>query len=795
MGDAVPQDVSAEDHVLGACLLSVKAIDAVAELLAPADFYRGSSGRIFQAILDMYGAGEPVDVVTLAARLERGGVLDDVGGVARVNELAALVPAVGNVSHYAKIVRGAATLRGLARVGAEITRLVAEPDGASPAELVDRGGELLFDLAAARQRSDLVRPADLLVETLRELGEIQERGGGLIGLSTGLSDLDRLTAGLQPGNLIVLGARPSIGKALSLDAGVLTPTGWRRMGDIAVGDEVIGADGEVDTVTGVYDQGEQPLWRLMLSDGCSVECSDDHLWLTRTRSDRRRGVPGAPKPTREIRETLKRQDSPTAANHSIPYVEPIHFRVTQEPLPLDPYWLGLFLGDGCASNWTWCNPEPDLQREFAIRLPGGDEAVLRKDGGRGYTFGIRKRQRNSPGATRAALSELELDNSRSYEKFVPQRYLLASASDRLALLQGLCDTDGYVTSPHPSSTVEFSTSSARLRDGVLFLVGSLGGRATCIARATHYRARGVRHEARTSYRIVLSFPRGGVVPVRSEKHLARWSTKPQVRGRERMIADVEAVGVKPCRCITVGRSFYVTDGFMVTHNSSAALGIAANAAVRLKLPVVLFTLEMSRREVMHRLLALEAHVDLHKLRTGKLSLQEWGRVHDAGDKVQAAPLFIDDAGAPSVLEIRSKSRQLRHRHPELALVVVDYLQLVAQDAENRTQEVSKISRALKVLAGELDVPVLALAQLNRQVEQRHDKRPMLSDLRESGEIEAAADVVILAYREEVYFPDDPECAGLAELNVAKQRNGPTGVVKLAFEKRYAGFLSLSRDTP
>lgn len=437
---AAVHDLTAEDHVIGACMLSAKAIDAVAELLAPADFYRATSGRIFQAVLDLYGRGEPVDAVTLAGELEREGCLEDVGGRARVNELAAIVPSTSNVGHYARLVREAATLRGLLRASAEIGVSVTDRDGSSPDALLDRAEGLILDLARARHRSDLIRPGDILADTLRELSAIQERGGGLIGLSTGLSDLDHLTAGLQRGNLIVLGARPSMGK------------------------------------------------------------------------------------------------------------------------------------------------------------------------------------------------------------------------------------------------------------------------------------------------------------------------------------------------------------------SSAALGVAANAAVRLKLPVVFFTLEMSRREVMHRLLALEAHVDLHKMRTGKLSLEEWSRVHDAGDKVQAAPLFIDDAGAPTVLEIRSKARQLRHRHPDLALVVVDYLQLVAQDAENRVQEVSKISRALKVLAGELDVPVLALSQLNRQVEQRHDKRPMLSDLRESGSVEQDADVVVMLYRESVYFPEDPATDGVAELNVAKQRNGPTGVAKVYFEKRWAGFSTLDRTS-
>src|SRR5204863_4907972 len=173
------------------------------------------------------------------------------------------------------------------------------------------------------------------------------------------------------------------------------------------------------------------------------------------------------------------------------------------------------------------------------------------------------------------------------------------------------------------------------------------------------------------------------------------------------------------------------------------LGMAANLAVRHETPVALFTLEMSKSEVTQRLMCSEAKVESQRLRTGKLAVDDWPRLTAACDKLAKAPIYVDDTGSITMMEIRSKARRLKTQQPDLGLIIVDYLQLMTSgaSAENRVQEVSQISRQLKVLARDLEVPVLALSQLSRAVEQRHDKRPILSDLRESGSLEQDADLV------------------------------------------------------
>ena len=218
-----------------------------------------------------------------------------------------------------------------------------------------------------------------------------------------------------------------------------------------------------------------------------------------------------------------------------------------------------------------------------------------------------------------------------------------------------------------------------------------------------------------------------------------------------------------------------------------ALNIAANAAINEKRKVAIFSLEMSKEQLAMRLLAQTARVDYQKLRTGVLNKDDWKNIIDAAEILTEAPIFIDDTPGISVIEMRAKARRLKHEQG-LDLIIVDYLQLIKGRgrSENRQQEISEISRSLKILAKELNVPVIAVSQLSRAVEARQDKRPQLSDLRESGAIEQDADLVIFIYREEVY-KKLPNNKGVAEIIIGKQRNGPTGSIKLTFLKEFLRF--------
>jgi replicative DNA helicase len=221
--------------------------------------------------------------------------------------------------------------------------------------------------------------------------------------------------------------------------------------------------------------------------------------------------------------------------------------------------------------------------------------------------------------------------------------------------------------------------------------------------------------------------------------------------------------------------------------SSLALSLAEHVAVHQRLPVAIFSLEMSKEHLVQRLLCSHARINAHNVRTGMLSTSDWPKLTQAAGKLAEAPIFIDDSPGLTPMELRARARRLK-REKGLGLILIDYLQLMesADSVENRATEISNITRALKGLAKELNVPVIAMSQLNRSVESRNDKRPVMSDLRESGAIEQDADVILFIYRDEVYNKDSAE-KGTAEIIVAKQRNGPTGEVKLTFLGEYTRF--------
>jgi replicative DNA helicase len=227
--------------------------------------------------------------------------------------------------------------------------------------------------------------------------------------------------------------------------------------------------------------------------------------------------------------------------------------------------------------------------------------------------------------------------------------------------------------------------------------------------------------------------------------------------------------------------------------TSLALGAAAHVALETHKPVVFFSMEMGHLELTQRLLASEARIDSRKLRTGNIPEGDWTRISHAVGRLAEAPFFIDDNPHCTVMEMRAKCRRVKAGNGDLGLVVVDYIQLMttARQRENRQVEVSELSRGLKILARELDAPVMALSQLNRQLEYRQDKRPMLADLRESGSLEQDSDVVAFIYRDEAYNPDSAD-KGTAEIIVAKHRNGPTGSIRLAFLEHYTKFANMAR---
>ncbi|RAO49614.1 DNA helicase [Micromonospora saelicesensis] len=859
-----PQDVAAEQCVLGGMLLSKDAIADVVEILKTNDFYRPVHATIFDIILDIYGRGEPADSITVAAALADSGDLVRIGGAPYLHTLIASVPTAANAAYYARIVSERAVLRRLVEAGTKIVQLgygTASGGSRDVDDVVDLAQQAVYDVTERRVSEDFAVLADMLQPTLDEIEAVGATGGMMTGVPTGFSDLDRLLNGLHAGQLIIVAGRPGLGKALALDTPLPTPDGWTTMGEVKAGDQLLAADGSPTTVTHAFDvMHDRPCYEVEFSDGTVIVADAEHLWKTTTRAIRRQeparqrrhwpesslanvraaherlsslgnqpitlfdtiaqvgpefrhvlhtvarevgsvgrisrpivrngkpqnwtapGYPAGPLlgtllqraerevnagsradhdgvvTTAQIAATLRTDTAQRRLNHAVRNCAPI--QLPDRELLVPPYTLGTWLGDGHsdASRFTTADPEMVAHVE-------ADGFVVRPSGPMVYTIllqptsaaagngvcvdcGVSTRALRENPATRKCADCRHRNGSFlgllrqvgvAGNKHIPGDYLRASEAQRRALLAGLMDTDGTVA---PSGNLQYTSTSKRLADDVRELIVSLGYRCTVNAKPV----RGRTDESSIAYTLNFSTP-DVIFRLRRKQdaHAERRRTTSDVRTTSRFIVDVRPVPSVPVRCVTVDNDehLYLASRAMIpTHNSTASMDFARNAAIRANQAAAIFSLEMSKVEIVMRLLSAEARVPLHVLRSGQLSDDDWTKLARCMGEISEAPLFVDDTPSMNLMEIRAKARRLKQRH-DLKMIVVDYLQLMTSPkrTESRQQEVADLSRGLKLLAKEVECPVIAVSQLNRGPEQRTDKRPQLSDLRESGCLTAETRVI------------------------------------------------------
>lgn len=729
----MPESLAAEAAVLGSMMIDPFCIPDVMAKLTAADFYHAENAVIFQVIQSLYEANDckGVNGLLVRQRLEDRAILDRIGGLGYLQRVLESTPSSASVDYYVGIVREKSLRRRWCQLGEDLMQ--ASLDTSQEIEEICDGMEskLMSAFDRPRDQDDLSRVPDLLMGVYEavEKREKCHRQGIVQGIASGFYELDQMTGGFHPGDMVIIAGRPSMGKAQPLDALVLTPDGFTPMGLVRVGHDVIGADGKPHKVLGVFPQGTKQVYRVTFTDGTSTECCGDHLWLTQTRNEKRFGGAWSIKTCDEIARTLVRPDG-SGMNHRVPWVAPVEFAGSADALPLDPYLLGLWLGDGCGGKGSAVisNPEPDIQAAIAERVPFTDVAHVCGDG---ITNSIRRSHRTQqPSSMLLALRRLGLDAKHSYDKFIPRQYLHAPIRERQQLLRGLLDTDGSVHTC--GAGVEYSTASPQLAADVLYLTRSLGAKVTMGQKTPTYTYRGERRTGRIAYRLRI-YLTDGFVPVSSRKHLARWPGRR--RGGDKMIQSITPTRVKPCQCILVDSSdgLYVTNDFIVTHNTAIAMNILDHVGRVLKRPAVIFSLEMDRRQLVERTLCSLCEVDSNKLRRGIVNHEDYAKLRRAMEQYQNTNIFIHDDSTLTPFQLRSKARKLKLEH-NIELVMIDYLQLmhVGGKIENRQQEITTISRHLKAIARELALPVIVLSQLNRGPEGRDDHRPRMSDLRESG---------------------------------------------------------------
>ena len=725
-----PHSLEAEQSVLGGLLLDNEAADRVGDVVFAADFYSEAHRVIYDHIVRLIADGRPADVVTLAESLGSSQKLDYIGGLAYLGALVQNVPTAANIRHYAQIVRDRSILRQLASTAGEIADSAYNPLGRNAKMVLDEAEAKVLHIAeqGSRGTQSFQEIGKLLATVVERIETLYSRDNpsDVTGVPTGYSDLDRMTSGFQPGDLIVVAGRPSMGKAQPLDARVRTPAGWKRMGDLQPGDALASIDGKPSAVTGVFPQGRRQVFRVSFSDGRATECCGEHMWRVHFRSW------SSPRVLRtdRVAEMLTRQRYQGRLWIEMPSGD---FGST-EKLPIDPWVLGALLGDGdltqatirfsSASEHVLTRMRQSVEPELVLNYAGGVDWRIAQRGG-AHRRGISGVVANP---LTIALKDLGAWGCSSHEKFIPAQYMRADKAARAELLAGLLDTDGWV---EKWGSIRFATSSSRLARDVVELARSLGAWCSVQEKSPHFAYLGERRKGRLSYVCTISHPDPASVLMLSDKQTR---VRARVRRKMPIFDTIEPTSVSETQCISVSHSssLYITDDYVVTHNTALALNIGESVALHHKKPVVVFSMEMGATQLALRLIGSVGRLDQHKLRTGRLGPEDWDKLSTALGLLNEAPILIDETPALNAIEVRSRARRIMKQRGELGLVIVDYLQLMqsSSQGENRATEISEISRSMKALAKELQVPVVALSQLNRSLEQRPNKRPVMSDLRE-----------------------------------------------------------------
>jgi replicative DNA helicase len=741
-----PHDLEAETSVLGAILLDQAAITRVLDQLTPDDFYRENNGQIYRAAQNLFREGEPIDNVTLAAELAKLGVLERVGGRAHLALLQESVPTAANVEHYARIVKDRAYKRRLISAGTQVTGLGYD-ESLDADEAVNQAQAHVYAISDDKVGAGMEHIYNLLKPAMDRIDAQMASGGGVIGIPSGFHDLDRMTNGFKPADLAIIAGRPSMGKCVRYDTLVVHPqTGARITIEEAVRHRmpsVLGIDstGRVrPAAIGAWvESGVQPCYRVTTRTGRSIDVTHHHPFMT-------------------VRGWEPLHDISVGERIAIPRLVPCFG--ADDSLGLDQVrLLGYLVAEGKGAGderfptaaWTWSRAR---LREF-VRAVMSREGPIDEPGG-------------SPRIAFAAASEgLASDLQHALARFgvVGRRWRQEATCWQVE-----------VTEPRSVATYqsdigwEFAAAAGECPPGP-------AGHDQPVRRG---------------------LPVGRLadaVKVLDSPRLARLAS-PDLYWDE--VVGIEPVGAHQVYDLTVpdGANFIAAD--VIVHNTSFVLNVTLHAAVEQKKPVAIFSLEMSKEQLVERMLCEQARIDAQRLHRGTLSDVEYERLAGALGPLGDAPIFIDDSPTLDDLTLRLKARQARSREG-IDLIVLDYLQLMhgrsnSNDA-NRVQEVSAISRALKGIARELRIPVIAISQLSRAPEARPDKRPILSDLRESGSIEQDADIVMFLYRDEYYNREKSEKPGIAEIIVAKHRNGPTGSIELMFRKELTRFENLERRRP
>jgi replicative DNA helicase len=773
-------NVDFEQAVLAALMIIDKAYDEVSNKLQVESFLSERHKTIYSAITAIKKQGGSADALMVLEWLGSRKMLVLAGGEEYLVKLLTDTPAsLYNLSQYVDRLNDLAVRRlSIEALDKARDQIVNNPERLACDVLSDAMGELG---QASAQESDkgAVDMRAALRAQVAHMERVAADPDGCFGQRTGFVELDNQIGGMAAGDLIIIGARPSMGKELQNSALVYMIDGRsKQIGDVVVGDQVASVDGSASVVLGVYPQGLKDIYKVTFSDGRTVHAGIDHQWDVRHKSWSSRRV----LTTSDVIDLLRKTCNKNRL--IIPFCSGDFG--SDVNLSIDPYLLGVLLGDGGLSS-------------SGIRLSNSDDFILDKIKPSlfglplkhlaGVDYAIRP-SRGDDNWLLSALQEFGLHGLRSHEKFIPENYMSASRTSRLSLLNGLIDTDGTV---EKFGAMTYTTTSERMANQILSLTRSLGYWAKMRDRVTNYTYKGELKQGKRSYTITIQGA-GMAELVTLPRKKERLANRLSSRNMNLTFASIEKIGRDECTCITVSheRSLFLTDEYIVTHNTTFAMNLVDFAAGQSGKPWLVISLEMPTLQITERLQSATAGVRLGNIRSGCLDEAEWVKYTAASAHLLNVPIHINDKGQQTLAEIRREAVALKRKYGQIGGVMVDYIGLMGGlDPNNKVNSIGVVSAGLKALAKELACPVVALSQLNRGLENRPNKRPAPSDLRESGSIEQDADIILFIYRDEVYNPES-HAKGSAEIIIGKQRNGPLGTAILGFEGQYSRFTNIIR---
>ena len=772
-GKLPPQNVQLEADILGALMLEKSAYNVVNDILQPDCFYTEAHQKIYTAIHNLVAKNYPIDMMTVCNELKNTGDLDMVGGPMAMMKLTNGVVSSANIEVHSRIVLEKYLLRELIRISGEvITKAYDETNDVF--DILDFTEENVSGLRMNNVRKDFTSLQKVMQGNLQRIEELRLLDGSLTGVPSGFNDLDDITSGWQATDLIILAARPSVGKCLGLGTKVIMFDGsLKNVEDVVVGDLLMGDDSTARNVLSLA-RGTEMMYNVQQVRGMEYRINESHilsLMASRNQGLSKHGDVIDMPLTKYLSQTTKFQNNWKGYK--------VGFDFPAQDVIIPPYMLGIWLGDGSAAKPEICKPDAEIMHYLSGYADGAGlkmNVLTPENKCRSYTITSRTKTHKSENFIEK-LKVLDVFKN----KHIPREYLINSKENRLQLLAGLLDTDGYL---QEGGGYEIIQKSERLINDIKFLCDSLGFRCSLTNKIGKIKSTGFEgmYFRLTIYGDIWN------IPLKIKRKI--WHK--QSRYRDHRISGLTITKDKIDNYygfVIDGNSRFLLEDGTVTHNTAFALTLTKNAAESFKndylnkrtkkqKAVGFFSLEMKDRSLVNRVLSADSEIWMGKLRDGKINDYQMKKLYMSAERLSKIEIFIDDTAALKIQEFKTKARIMVRKH-NVGMIVIDYLQLMKDHTKKlREQEISSISAQLKEMAKELDIPIIALSQMSREFAKAGAgvREPQLSDLRESGAIEQDADIVMFLFKpSDAAIAEDTSLEEIFYTKIVKHRNGKAPV--------------------